>query len=124
MDKTIIKLIVSMTIIVAYPTYAVDYEYCSKLMEQSNKIQESLAKSITEEYSYVKVPPTVCKEEKIEKEVDKCELKWKKIYLSNTQKPKGSAYNEGTILFYSNKSKYWNEKLIDNETQERNNKCP
>jgi len=37
MDKAIIKLIVAMTIIVVYPSYAVDYEYCSKLMEQRKK---------------------------------------------------------------------------------------
>ena len=124
MDKAIIKLIVAMTIIVAYPSYAVDYEYCTKLMEQSNKIQESLAKSITDEYFYIIVPPTVCKEEKIEEEVDKCESKWKQMYLSNTQKPKGRVYNEGSMLFYSNKSKYWNEKVININTQQRNNKCP
>lgn len=124
MDKAIIKLIVAMTIIVAYPSYAVDYEYCTKLMIQNKKIVESLAKSITEEYWDIKVPPTVCKEEKIEEEVDKCESKWKKMYLSNTQKPKGSVLKDGSMLFYSSKSKYWNEKLINNRTDQKNRECP
>ena len=124
MDKAIIKLIVAMTIIVVYPSYAVDYEYCSKLMEQRKKIVSSLAKSMQDEYWDIKVPPRVCQEEKIEAEADKCESKWKQIYLSNTQTPKGSVLNNGSMLFYSSKSKYWNEKLIDIRTQQENNKCP
>lgn len=131
MDKAIIKLIVAMTIIVAYPSYssfifdpAVDYKYCSKLLEHNEMAMRALSESIADESRYIKVPPTLCKEEKIKEEVNKCEDKWKEMYLLNTQKPKGSAFNEGSMLFYSNKSKYWNEVLININTQYRNNKCP
>jgi hypothetical protein len=124
MDKTIIKVVVAMTVMVAYPSYAIDYEYCSKLLEQRGDIVDKLAKSVTEEYFYIKVPPTVCKEEKIEEEVYKCESKWQKMYLANTQKPKGSVFKDGSMLFYSTKSKYWNKKLIDIRTQQKNNECP
>jgi hypothetical protein len=123
MDKAIIKLIVAMAVMVAYPSYAVDYERCSKLLEQRGDIVGKLAKSVVAEYNDIKVPPSVCKEEKKE-EVYKCEAKWQQMYLSNTQKPKGSVYNGGSMFFYSTKSKYWNEKLIDIETQQRNNECP
>lgn len=71
----------------------------------------------------LKVPSSVCKGLKTEKETDDCRYDWRQAHLASTQKPTGSLLNTGP-KFYSLKSKYMNERLLDVLSMKKRAKCP
>jgi hypothetical protein len=128
MDKTIIKLVVAMTIIVAYPSYAVDYERCSKLLDRYNKAVNAIGKAEVKHEMRIKIPLNVCMNESTEEKKDNCENTFRELYKSRTQKPKEWVVDESDkknkIPLYTSEGSYWFKIFKDIISDQKYYKCP
>ncbi len=128
MDKAIIKLIVAMTVIVVYPSYAVDYERCSELLDRYNKAINALAKAEVKHEMRIKIPLNVCTNETTEEKKDNCENNFRELYKSRTQKPKDwmvvESDKKNKIAIYSSEGNYWFKVFKDIISNQKYEKCP
>lgn len=128
MNKIIIKLIVAMTIIIAYPSYAVDYERCAKLLDRYNKAIDAIGKAEVKHEMRIKIPLNVCTNESTEEKRDNCENNFRESYKSRTQKPKewviDESDNKNRKALYTSEGKYWFKVIKDIISDQKYYKCP